>query len=147
MDEFAFEIAETARALRRGFDRRVASLGVTRAQWRVLAWLAREEGIRQIDLAERLDVEPITLCRMIDRLASADLVERRRDSADRRAWRLYLTTRAGPVVEQLREVADLMVTDALRGVLDAEREQVRAVLGRIRANVAGAAVTAQEHAA
>lgn len=136
MDSFAFAIADTARSLRRAFDRRAATLGVTRAQWRVLAWLAREEDIRQVDLAERLDVEPITLCRMVDRLADAGLVERRRDAADRRAWRLHLTQRAHPVVEQLGALANAMVRDALRGVSADERARFEAVLERIGANLA-----------
>ncbi len=84
---FAFSVAETALALRREFDRRAAALGVTRAQWRVLARLGRQDGLRQVALADALDVEPITLCRMIDRLSDAGLVERRHDEEDRRAWR------------------------------------------------------------
>ncbi|HEV2866551.1 MAG TPA: MarR family transcriptional regulator, partial [Allosphingosinicella sp.] len=89
MESFAFEVAETARAIRRDFDRRAAILGTTRAQWRVLARLVRQDGQRQVDLADALDVEPITLCRMVDRLAEAGLVERRADEADRRAWRIH----------------------------------------------------------
>ena len=84
-DSLPFEIAETAHSLRRAFDRRVAPLGVTRAQWRALAWLARQPGLRQVELADHLDVEPITLCRIVDRLEEAGLVERRRDPEDRRA--------------------------------------------------------------
>src|SRR4029450_3141757 len=91
MENLPFEIAETAHALRRAFDRRAATLGVTRAQWKVLFRLSRMPGLRQVDLADQLDVEPITLCRIIDRLEDAGLVERRRDPADRRAWR-----RGGP---------------------------------------------------
>ncbi|MCY7279660.1 MAG: MarR family transcriptional regulator, partial [Sphingomonas bacterium] len=61
LETLPFEIAETAHAIRRAFDRRAAPLGVTRAQWRVLAWLARQPGLRQVELADHLDVEPITL--------------------------------------------------------------------------------------
>lgn len=139
MDHVAFAIADTARALRRAFDRKAATLGVTRAQWRVLAWLAREQGVRQVDLAERLDVEPITLCRMVDRLSDAGLVERRRDLADRRAWRLHLTDQAWPIVEQLRTLGDAFVADALRGVSADDRARLEAVLERINANLAGVA--------
>ena len=91
MDPMLWEIAETATALRRAFDRRAVSLGVTRAQWRVLAKLSRTPGLRQVDLAEQLDMEAITLCRIVDRLAEAGLVERQADPQDRRAWKLVLT--------------------------------------------------------
>jgi DNA-binding MarR family transcriptional regulator len=133
---FAFEVATTAHALRRAFDRRAAALGVTRAQWRVLAWLGREDGARQIALADGLDVEPITMCRMIDRLAEAGLVERRPDEEDRRAWRIHLTARAGPVIEKLRGVAADFFDEALEGVSEADQALVRGVLERVRSNLA-----------
>jgi MarR family transcriptional regulator, transcriptional regulator for hemolysin len=133
---FAFDVAETAQALRRAFDRRAATLGVTRAQWRVLAWLGHQDGLRQVELADSLDLEPITLCRMIDRLAEAELVERRRDEGDRRAWRIHLTAKAGPVLEALREVASDFLDEALEGVSAAEQAQVRDALARVRSNLA-----------
>jgi DNA-binding MarR family transcriptional regulator len=133
---FAFDVAETAQALRRAFDRRAAALGVTRAQWRVLAWLGHQDGLRQIELADALDLEPITLCRMIDRLAEAELVERRRDDEDRRAWRIHLTEKAGPVLAKLREVASDFLDEALDGVSETEQVRVRDVLARVRSNLA-----------
>jgi DNA-binding MarR family transcriptional regulator len=133
---FAFEVAKTAHALRRAFDRRAAALGVTRAQWRVLAWLGHEDGPRQVALAEALDVEPITLCRMIDRLAEAGLVERRPDEEDRRAWRIHLTPAAVPVIDHLRDLAATFLDEALNGVSAAEQARVRDILGRVRANLA-----------
>src|SRR4051794_31833538 len=136
---FAFEVAETALVLRRDFERRGGELGVTRAQWRVLARLSRRDGLRQVELAEALDVEPITLCRMIDRLAEAGLVERRADEEDRRAWRIHLTVRSGPVVEELRGIAEQFLDDALAGVSEAEQARVRQILARVRANLAPAA--------
>lgn len=139
MDNFGFQVSETARALRRDFDRRAAALGVTRAQWRALTWLSREPGIRQVDLAERLDVEPITLCRMVDRMAEAGLVERRRDEHDRRAWRLHLTAKAHPLVEKLRRLADSLLREALQGVSEEEQARTLAVLSTIRANLANSA--------
>jgi DNA-binding MarR family transcriptional regulator len=135
---FAYEVARTAHALRRAFDRRAAAVGVTRAQWRVLASLGREDGMRQVDLADGLDVEPITLCRMIDRLAEAGLVERRRDEEDRRAWRIHLTPAAGPVIEHLRGLAADFLDSALDGVSEADQARVRDVLERVRTNIAGA---------
>lgn len=134
---FAFEVAKTAQALRRAFDRRAAALGVTRAQWRVLAWLGHEDGQRQVELADGLDVEPITLCRMIDRLAEAGLVERRADESDRRAWRIHLTADAWPVLEKLRGVAAEFLDEALDGVAEADQAVARGVLARVRENLAG----------
>jgi len=130
-----FEINETARALHRAFDQRAASLGVTRAQWRVLARLKREAGLRQVDLAERLDMEPITLCRIVDRLADAGLVERLADPSDRRAWRLELTGKAAPLVKQLRALAHGFAEEAMDGIDEKELSMVRDRLAAIRANV------------
>lgn len=132
---FAFCVAETAQALRRDFDRRAATLGVTRAQWRVLARLGREDGLRQVALADALDVEPITLCRMIDRLSDAGLVERRPDEDDRRAWRIHLTPKALPIIEKLRTLADTFLEDALAGVSDEEQGMVTEILARVRGNL------------
>jgi DNA-binding MarR family transcriptional regulator len=132
---FAFEVAETAQALRRAFDRRAAALGVTRAQWRVLARLGRENGLRQVALAESLDLEPITLCRMIDRLEEAGLVERRRDEADRRAWRIRLTEKAVPITECLRVLGTEFLGEALDGIAPADQARALEVLERVRANL------------
>jgi MarR family transcriptional regulator for hemolysin len=135
-DNFAFDVTETAQALRREFDRRAAELGTTRAQWRVLARLSRADGQRQVDLADALDVEPITLCRMVDRLSEAGFVERRADEEDRRAWRIHLTARAAPVIERLRSLAENFLADTLQGVSEAEQAHVRRVLKSVRANLA-----------
>ena len=132
---FAFSVAETAQALRREFDRRAAALGVTRAQWRVLARLGRQDGLRQVALADALDVEPITLCRMIDRLSDAGLVERRHDEEDRRAWRIHLTDKAGPILESLRALGQAFLDDVLEGISQKEQALVLDALDRVRANV------------
>lgn len=135
LDSLPFEIAETAHALRREFDRRAAPLGVTRAQWRALAWVGREPGLRQVELADHLDVEPITLCRIVDRLEEAGLVERMRDPADRRAWRLNVTVQAQPLIEKLRAVGAKLVDEAFAGIDPREIEGARQVLTRVRENV------------
>ena len=136
MENFAFEIAETARLIRREANKRATVLGATKAQWRVLARLSRAgDGVRQIELAEALDVEPITLCRMIDRLEEARLVERRRDEGDRRAWRLYLTEDAAPVLAKLETMGIAFNADMVEGVSEADREAARRVLARIRQNL------------
>ena len=136
MENYAFEIVETARLIRREANKRAAVLGATKAQWRVLAWLKRTgDGARQIDLAEGLDVEPITLCRMLDRLEEAGLAERRRDESDRRAWRIYLTQAAAPLLAKLEEMGLAFNADMLAGISKADRETVLRVLGQMRSNL------------
>jgi MarR family transcriptional regulator for hemolysin len=136
MDNFAFEVVETARLIRREANRRAAVLGSTKAQWRVLARLHRGGGgLRQIELADALDVEPITLCRMIDRLEEAGLVERRRDEADRRAWRIHLTGKAAPVLARLEEMGIAFNADILAGIADEDRAVTLRVLSQVRANL------------
>ena len=138
METIPFEIAETAHALRRSFDRRAATLGVTRAQWKVLFRLSRTPGLRQVELADKLDVEPITLSRIIDRLADAGLVERTADPTDRRAWRLQVTETAQPLVAKLRKLADALIDDAFQGLTEDELNAMRGNLARIRENLAAA---------
>jgi DNA-binding MarR family transcriptional regulator len=136
MEDLLFEINETARAVRRLFDQRASAVGVTRAQWRVLARLKREPGLRQVELAERLDMEPITLCRIVDRLEEAGLVERKTDPSDRRAWLLELTAKADPVVKELRSVARGIAEEAMDGISENELRDLQGRLTAIRTNVA-----------
>ena len=134
METVPFEIGETARALRKAFDRKAVGLGVTRAQWKVLFRLERQPGLRQIELADLLDVEPITLTRILDRLEEAGLVERTPDPADRRAWRLHVTARARPLIEKLKAVGADLVADAFAGIDPKDIEIARQVLSRVREN-------------
>jgi DNA-binding MarR family transcriptional regulator len=136
VETFAFEISETARAIRRDFDRRATALGATRAQWRVLARLSRQDGARQIDLADALDVEPISLCRMIDRLEEAGFVERRRDPTDRRAWRIHLTTKSRPIIARLQALADIFHQEMLGGIAPKDLAATRRLLSQVRENLA-----------
>lgn len=138
MKELAWEMAETHRMMRRFYDRGASVLGVTSAQWRLLLRLAREPGLKQVELAERLDVEPITACRIVDRLEDAGLVKRQRDPDDRRAWRLVLTAKAAPILEKLRLLAEEMSAEAFAGLSSDEVENMRAVLARVRENVSRA---------
>nr|WP_314444686.1 MarR family transcriptional regulator [uncultured Sphingomonas sp.] len=139
MEPLAWDIGETAHALRRAFDRRAAELGITRAQWRVLARLDLQPGQRQVDLAERMDIEPITLCRIVDKLEEAGLVERRRDPGDRRAWQLYLCESAAPLVAKLHALADSFSTEIFGTIDPAEIERTRALLATVRTNITGMA--------
>jgi MarR family transcriptional regulator, transcriptional regulator for hemolysin len=138
MKELAWEIGETSRMMRRFYDRRAAALGVTTAQWRVIAHLGHSPGLKQVELAERLDVEPITACRIVDRLEEAGLVERQRDPEDRRAWRLVLTDKAKPIYAKLGDLAEEMAAEAFEGFSIEEMEAARAKLARVRENVSRA---------
>ncbi|UUR08495.1 MarR family winged helix-turn-helix transcriptional regulator [Sphingomonas glaciei] len=139
MEQLAWDIGETSHALRRAFDRRAAELGITRAQWRVLAHLDHQPGQRQVDLAERMDIEPITLCRIVDKLEEAALVERRRDPGDRRAWQLYLRDSAAPLVLRLHALAEAFSAEVFGNLDPAELERSRALLATIRNNISGMA--------
>ena len=134
METLPFEIGETAHALRKAFDRRAVGLGVTRAQWKVLFRLTRQPGLRQIELAEMLEIEPITLSRIVDRLEESNLVERRPDPSDRRAWRLHVTVQAQPLIAKLRAVADDLAADAFEGIDPNDIDIARRVLSRVREN-------------
>jgi DNA-binding MarR family transcriptional regulator len=135
MKELAWEMAETSRTLRRHFDRRASALGVTTAQWRALAWLGHEPGLKQVELAERLDVEPITAGRIVDRLEEAKLVLRQPDPVDRRVWRLFLTDEAKPIFKRLTSLADEMASQVFEGLGAEEIDAMRAGLALIRENV------------
>jgi DNA-binding MarR family transcriptional regulator len=134
METILFEIGETAHSLRKAFDRLAAGLGVTRAQWKVLVKLTRYPGLRQIELADMLDLEPITLTRILDRLEEAGLVERGRDPVDRRAWRLHITAKAQPLITRLEGVGAQLVAEAFDGIDPKDIETIREVLARVREN-------------
>jgi len=132
METLPFEIGETAHVLRKAFDRLAVGLGVTRAQWKVLFRLTRTPGLRQVELADMLDLEPITLCRIVDRLEEAKLVERVRDPEDRRAWRLHVTAEAQPLVEKLQGVGAELIGHAFSGIDPKDIEITRRVLAQAR---------------
>ena len=134
METIPFEIGETAHALRKAFDRLAVGLGVTRAQWKVLFKLTRKPGLRQVELADLLDLEPITLCRIVDRLEESGLVERGRDPDDRRAWRLNVTQKAQPLIEKLQAVGAELVGQAFAGIDPNDIETTRRVLAQVREN-------------
>ena len=135
-DNLAAMLADAARLMRRAFDARARQIGVTRPQWRVLSVLHRFEGINQGGLAEMLEVEPITVCRMVDRLQEAGLVERRPDPEDRRSRLLFLTPKAGALLGQLRPLGEEMLEEALSGVDDKDRHVLLTSLSQMRRNLA-----------
>lgn len=130
-----FLLADNSRLARWSFDQQVRALGVTGPQARLLLTLNRAPGENQGFYAERLEVEPITLCRMVDRLAEAGLIERRPDPADRRAWQLHLTGKSTAMLEKLQHEVDTLVDDMLEGMPEAERETFRRLLTQVGTNL------------
>jgi MarR family transcriptional regulator, transcriptional regulator for hemolysin len=136
--EVAFNINDVARLLRTYADQRARDLGMTRAQWAVLVRIESSEGLKQIELAETLDLQPITLTRLIDRLCDSGLIERRSDPDDRRAKRLYLTPAARPVLDGLARIGKDLMATVLTGLEPAAVEQLLAQLLVIKANLRNA---------
>lgn len=134
-DDLGFVLGDAARLLRRSFDERARAMGVTRPQWRVLALLKRFDGSTQVTIADMLEVEPITLGRMIDRLQDAELVERRADPKDRRAWRLHLTAKGLAKIKELQPTASAMFVDALQGISEDKQADLEDMLNIIRSNL------------
>ncbi|WP_445144664.1 MarR family winged helix-turn-helix transcriptional regulator [Dyella sp. Tek66A03] len=132
---FGYLLNDVTLLFRKHFDRRAVKFGLTRAQWRATKMLYYREGLRQTELAELLEMEPIAVGRVIDRLQAAGFVERRPDPKDRRAWRLYVTDQARGVIADMELIAQGLRKDATIGVNVAEMEQAMGVLNRIKENL------------
>lgn len=130
-------VHDVARSIRYAFDARARNLGVTRQQWRVLMYLARRDGSTQTELADALDVERITIGRMVDRLVESGLIERREDPQDRRVWRLHLLPSAHGLVGQLTEVAAGLEREVLASLTPHQREELGLLLGTVRETIKG----------
>ena len=131
------QLVETSRLLRNYIDHRAKSRGTTRAQWIVLFRLREQEGLSQVDLADVLELQPISLVRLLDRLVEHGLVERRADPRDRRANRLFLTPAGRKLADDLDSLRDAIATDVLQGVptaaLETSLKALRDVKDRIKA--------------
>ena len=101
------QVVESSRLLRNYIDQRAKGRGTTRAQWIVLFRLRQQEGLSQVDLAEVLELQPISLVRLLDRLVEHGLLERRHDPRDRRANRLFLTASGRRLVDDLDSLREL----------------------------------------
>ncbi len=133
--DLAFVINDVARLLRTYADHAARRFGMTRAKWAVLARLDRFEGLKQTELAEMLDLQPITLTRLLDGLAENGLIERRPDPDDRRAKRLFLTPAARPLLERLSDLGEDLMATALAGLGSAEVEAVLGHLTSVKENL------------
>jgi DNA-binding MarR family transcriptional regulator len=131
------QLVESSRLLRNYIDHRSKERGTTRAQWIVLFRLRQNEGLSQVDLADVLELQPISLVRLLDRLVEHGLLERRHDPKDRRANRLFLTTKGKKLVDDLDSLRDAIATDVLRDLPDnalrTSLDTLREVKERIKA--------------
>jgi DNA-binding MarR family transcriptional regulator len=132
---FGYLLNDVTLLFRKHFDRRAVKFGLTRAQWRATKMLYHREGLRQTELAESLDMEPIAVGRVIDRLQAAGFVERRPDPRDRRAWRLYITEQARVIVGDMELIARDVRKDATLGIGYDDLRQALDVLNRIKENL------------
>ena len=136
--EIATGLTDVARMLRTFADQRARQFGISRAQWVVLMRLDRSEGMNQSELAEILDLQPISLTRLLDRLAENGLIERRADPNDRRANRLYLTPAARPLLEQLAALGEDLMQIVLKNVDAGAQERLLRDLGTMKNNLRAA---------
>ncbi|HEY2447019.1 MAG TPA: MarR family transcriptional regulator [Rhizomicrobium sp.] len=126
---------DVARLLRTRFDQRARATGMTRAQWVILARLSAKPGLSQIEMASLLEVEPISVGRLVDRLEARGLVERRPDPSDRRVWRLHLTPSAQPILDQISKARDVLGEELFDGVNPASRTTMVDALLRMKNNL------------
>jgi len=128
-----FLMRDNSRLMRVAFTERVS--GLTQAQWGALAHLSRHQGLNQVGLADLLEVQPITVARLVDKLAALGLVERRPDPKDRRAQQLFLTGKAQPLLDQMWDAGDEILDAAFSGFSDDERQDFIEMMVRMRANL------------
>jgi MarR family transcriptional regulator, transcriptional regulator for hemolysin len=135
---FLFTLAELQRLVRAYADKQAARYGITRAQWAVLAKVERFEGIKQSELAEQMEMQPITLTRLIDRLCDNGWIERRSDDSDRRVNRLYLRKAARPLLGKLSGLRSEITATALEGIDPSDAQRFLAQLETIKENIRNA---------
>jgi DNA-binding MarR family transcriptional regulator len=133
-----FLLHDVARLLKRRFEQNARCSGLTRSQWQVLAYLTNNEGINQSGLAELLEIEPITLGRIVDKLQTLRLIERHPDPSDRRVWLLHLTPAARPKLSLLRRLGEVTRGEALADVPEADIECLLKTLQTLKANLTDA---------
>ena len=133
--EFGFILNDVARLLRTYADYKAAQFGITRAQWAVLVRMERSEGLNQTELADMLDLQPITLTRLLDKLSDSGLIERRPDPGDRRAKRLFLTPAARPLLKRLAELGEETMTSTLAGIDPESIEKMVSQLALVKENL------------
>ena len=141
---FLFTLGELARLVRAYADKQAARYGITRAQWAVLAKVERTEGLKQSELAELMEMQPITLTRLIDRLCDNGWIERRSDDTDRRVNRLYLRKAARPLLGKLGGLRSELTATALASLSNADTHRLVDELETIKDNVREALLSAAQ---
>jgi DNA-binding MarR family transcriptional regulator len=139
---FLFTLGEVQRLVRAYADKEAARFGITRAQWAVLAKVERNEGMKQTELAEQMEMQPITLTRLIDKLCDNDWIERRGDASDRRVNRLYLLKAGRALLGRLSGLRSELTATALEGIHPADAHRLLTQLEQIKENVRNAIQTA-----
>jgi MarR family transcriptional regulator, transcriptional regulator for hemolysin len=134
-DEFLFLLNDVARLMRTRADQRARRRGMTRAQWVILIWLERQPGLSQNELAALVEVEPITVGRLVDRLEARGLVERCADPKDRRVWRLRLTPAANAALDEIKDYRAELHELITAGLDAAKLQTMTDVLVRMKANL------------
>lgn len=134
-DSLGFILSDISRLARTEFDRRVRHLGVTRAQWLVLLYLARRPGCTQSDLADAMQVQKITVSRHVDRLVRARWIDRRDHAADGRAYRLFVSRQAQPIIRELTAFAEQLRDEYMTGLSRTRRAALITDLLRIKSNL------------
>ena len=134
-----FLIGDVTRLYRREFDRRVAHLGLTRVQWRALRRIERVEGLTQVALAEDLELAPIAVGRVLDRLEKAGFIERRPDPADRRCWRLHLAPGSAMVMAGVDRIAAELREEVFADIALPDLETAEQVLTTLKERLRGQA--------
>src|ERR1700722_15589767 len=133
------QLVESSRILRNYIEHRAKSRGTTRAQWIVLFQLRQQEGLSQVDLADLLELQPISLVRLLDRLVGPGLLEPRQDPKDRRANRLFLPASGRQFVDDLDSLRDSIATDVLRDIPVVEIETSLKTLVDVKERIKGLA--------
>jgi MarR family transcriptional regulator, transcriptional regulator for hemolysin len=134
---FGFLVHDVSRLVKRRFERaaRQTGLAITRRQAAVVLYIARKEGVSQAEVANWLDIEPIALVRMLDKLHEEGLVERRAHPTDRRVRTLWLKPAARPVVERILEINMTIREEAFAGLGAGTRDALIDALGSVKDNL------------
>jgi DNA-binding MarR family transcriptional regulator len=130
-----FIVHDVARFLRKRFEQRAKGLGLTRSQWQALVYLNVNEGIHQGGLAEIMEIEAITLVRILDKLEERGWIERRQHPTDRRIWLLYLRDEVRPLIAEMRAIGDATRAEALAGISEDQRHLLLELLTLMKTNL------------
>jgi DNA-binding MarR family transcriptional regulator len=147
LNGFGYLLNDTSRLLRRRFEQKAAGYNITSAQWRAMAQLARSDGLTQVALAHLLEIEPMSVCRLLDRMEVGGFILRRPDPADKRAKLVYLTEKSRALLDVIRVVAMEVYEDAFAGFDDEERSRLVGALNSINTNLSRTIAVREEEIA